>query len=141
MEGRENTVSLSNVHTREVIMIVCVSIIPGPLRVKVPSPSLPNLSLELAVADLSSLKVKGTTKKREREREREGGREGGEGEVEREGNINTVFTMYVHILKASAKSSIRSSNVHCYLSVHSLPFLHSRQLHSLGTCMGGIKLK
>ena len=79
--ARENTVSSSNVHTREVIMIVCVSIIPGPLRVKVPSPSLPNLSLELAVADLSSLKVKETSKRRERGRE--GGREG-EGERGRE---------------------------------------------------------
>ena len=65
------------------MLIVCVSILPGPIRVKVPLPSLLNLSLELAVAGLhvSSLKVKGTSKRRER---------GGEGDRE-----HTVFTMYI----------------------------------------------
>ena len=54
-------------------MIVCVSILPGPIRVKVPLPSLLNLSLELSVSGphVSSLKVKGTSKRRERGWERE----------------------------------------------------------------------
>ena len=88
--GVHDTVSLSNVHTREVIMTVCVSILPGPIRVSVPSPLFSNLSLELAVSDLTSLKVKETSIKR---RERERGREEG-----------TYIVNIVYISKPSAKS-------------------------------------
>ena len=51
-------------------MIVCVSILPGPIRVKIPLPPLPNLSL-VAGLHVSSLKVKGTSNGGEREDGRE----------------------------------------------------------------------
>ena len=128
-DGREYYISSSDVHTREVMLIVCVSILPGPVRVKVPSPPLLNLSLELSVVDLhvSSLKVKRTSKRR---KSAWVGERGGEGDRPGTHSSHSTYNVHIHVLNPQ-----QNRNMHCtlYLSVHPLPLPGSRQSHSLGT--------